>query len=204
MKKVFVYIDGQNFYHGLKDYKLDGKSFNFRTFAEELCARKTLVAIKYFGAKYPSSESLQRHNADDAFFKTLTEKLKIQVIEGRFQVLELKSRTGKITRRLPREKGVDVRLATELIIDAFHDVYDEAYVLSSDTDLIPAIKEVKKKFSDKKVVNFAFRRLREFQEECDSCYKIYRNKAKKHVDHTAFMPTEKTLIDLQNKYNGSR
>src|SRR5919112_1014584 len=41
------------------------------------------------------------------------------------------------------EKGVDVRLAVEMIRFAREDRYDQAYLLSSDTDLVPAVEEVR-------------------------------------------------------------
>lgn len=40
------------------------------------------------------------------------------------------------------EKGVDVRLAVEMIRLARQDKYDIAYLLSSDTDLVAAVEEV--------------------------------------------------------------
>lgn len=41
------------------------------------------------------------------------------------------------------EKGVDVRLAVEMIRFARKDKFDIAYLLSSDTDLVPAVEEVR-------------------------------------------------------------
>ena len=41
------------------------------------------------------------------------------------------------------EKGVDVKIATDLIVGAYEDTYDTAILVSSDTDLIPAIAKVK-------------------------------------------------------------
>lgn len=38
-----------------------------------------------------------------------------------------------------REKGIDVKIATDLIVGAVDDKYDTAIVVSSDTDLVPAI-----------------------------------------------------------------
>jgi len=38
-----------------------------------------------------------------------------------------------------KEKGVDVKLATDLLLGACQDKYDTAFVVSSDSDLIPAI-----------------------------------------------------------------
>jgi len=40
------------------------------------------------------------------------------------------------------EKGVDVRIAVEMIRFAREDRYDVAYLFSSDTDLVPAVEEV--------------------------------------------------------------
>ena len=46
------------------------------------------------------------------------------------------------------EKGVDVQIAVDLLIGAYEDLYDTAILVSSDTDLIPALakaREMKKK-----------------------------------------------------------
>ena len=48
------------------------------------------------------------------------------------------------------EKGVDVRLAVEMIRLARENKYDTAYLLSSDTDLVPAVEEVQ--LFDKRVI----------------------------------------------------
>lgn len=41
------------------------------------------------------------------------------------------------------KKGVDVKIATDLIVGAYEDTYDTAILVSSDTDLIPTIAKVK-------------------------------------------------------------
>ena len=41
------------------------------------------------------------------------------------------------------EKGVDVKIATDLLVGAYENLYDEAIIISSDTDLIPAMQKVK-------------------------------------------------------------
>ena len=68
-------------------------------------------------------------------------------------------RAGSITydlfdRRLRREKAVDVKLATDLIM--LRDIYDIALILSGDQDYVPAVEVVKD--SGKRVINAAFRR----------------------------------------------
>jgi len=41
------------------------------------------------------------------------------------------------------EKGVDVKIAVDVLVGAYEDLYDEAILISSDTDLIPVIKKVR-------------------------------------------------------------
>lgn len=54
-----------------------------------------------------------------------------------------------------REKGVDVQIAIDLVIGAVEDSYDVAIVVSSDTDLIPAIKYVRLKGKTVEYVGFS-------------------------------------------------
>ena len=54
-----------------------------------------------------------------------------------------------------REKGVDVKLATDLIIGAVDNLYDTAIVISSDTDLIPAILYIRYKKKKIEYVGFS-------------------------------------------------
>ncbi|PIT89061.1 MAG: hypothetical protein COU27_02310 [Candidatus Levybacteria bacterium CG10_big_fil_rev_8_21_14_0_10_36_7] len=54
-----------------------------------------------------------------------------------------------------REKGIDVKLATDLIVGAIDDKYDVAVVVSSDADIIPAIDWVRNR-THKKVEYIGF------------------------------------------------
>lgn len=54
-----------------------------------------------------------------------------------------------------REKGVDVQLAIDLVIGAVENCYDIAIIVSSDTDLIPAIRYIKSKGKIVEYVGFS-------------------------------------------------
>lgn len=54
-----------------------------------------------------------------------------------------------------REKGVDVQMAIDLVIGAVENLYDIALIVSSDTDLIPAIKYIKLKGKTVEYVGFS-------------------------------------------------
>lgn len=52
----------------------------------------------------------------------------------------------------PTEKGVDVEIAIDFVRLAMDDAYDTAYLLSADTDLVPAVKFVADRFPEKRLV----------------------------------------------------
>lgn len=56
---------------------------------------------------------------------------------------------------LYKEKGTDVKISVDLIVGAVDDLYDTAILVSSDTDLIPAIRYIKYKNKKLEYVGFA-------------------------------------------------
>lgn len=50
------------------------------------------------------------------------------------------------------EKITDVNIATELLLDAFDDIFDTAIVVSRDSDLSPLIRAIRQRFAHKRVV----------------------------------------------------
>jgi uncharacterized LabA/DUF88 family protein len=80
--------------------------------------------------------------------RTRIERIKI---DGRVVNHEELRRKGvyEIEIRTIREKGIDVKLATDLIVGAVDDRYDTAIIVSSDSDLIPAIDWVRIKRNKK-------------------------------------------------------
>jgi len=54
-----------------------------------------------------------------------------------------------------KEKGTDVKIAADLIIGAVDNIYDTAILVSSDTDLIPAIRYIKYKKKKLEYIGFS-------------------------------------------------
>ncbi|MDO8624038.1 MAG: NYN domain-containing protein [bacterium] len=137
-ERVAIYIDGSNTYNKLKVLGIpeEEKRFNYETFVTHLIGARKLVSKRYYVGivrNYDHSEK--------------SEKLvrKQQQFLERLRLTGFDIKPGKIMYdgigRI-REKGVDVKLAIDLVIGAADNLYDTAIVISSDTDLIPAIKYV--------------------------------------------------------------
>lgn len=163
-ERVQIFIDGGNFYHlalkrlGLQDGQFDfdalalflangriisdmGKRLYVGTISERADDPKSTFAMSRQRALFSHLKS------DHWEMKTSTLKSRIEelIIDGRvtdFKKL-LKAGIRKIQFQRFREKGIDVKLATDLITAAVDNRYDTAIVVSSDADLIPAIDWVR-------------------------------------------------------------
>ena len=56
-----------------------------------------------------------------------------------------------------REKGVDVKMAIDMVIGAYENEYDSVILISSDTDLMPALKFIQSKGKKIEYVGFSAR-----------------------------------------------
>lgn len=138
-EKVAVYIDGSNFYHYLKDKEisfLKGIKFDFKAFVDFLVQDRGCISKRYYTGIFRnidnSSKSIELVRGQQKFLSKL-------VADG-FTI-----KRGRIIydRGGFREKGTDVKIATDLIVGAVDGLYDTAIIVSSDTDLIPAIQYVR-------------------------------------------------------------
>jgi len=66
----------------------------------------------------------------------------------------LKFGIKKIIYKRLREKGIDVKIATDLIVGAVDNQYDTAILVSSDSDLNPAIDWVRYRYRKKKKIEY--------------------------------------------------
>jgi uncharacterized LabA/DUF88 family protein len=138
----FVFIDGSNFYFKLKQLSagLGGTvlllDFDFQRFARWLVAPDELCGVRYYigAVKQDGSDKAKRLYADQQRLFRRLHGHGVEVVPG--HLIRHPDRTF-------HEKGVDVRLAVEMIRLAREDRYDQAYLLSSDTDLVPAVEEVR-------------------------------------------------------------
>ncbi len=139
-QKVIVYIDGFNFYYGLRKNAVWRRYYWIdvvKLFEMFLRPNQELVAVKYFSAKVADNDKSLRQNA---FFQANKENPKFHLVLGKYLRKEIKCfRCGNIIRTF-EEKESDVRIATQIVADAYKKNCDVSIVVSADSDMIPAIE----------------------------------------------------------------
>ncbi|OGF23662.1 hypothetical protein A3H66_02795 [Candidatus Falkowbacteria bacterium RIFCSPLOWO2_02_FULL_45_21] len=135
-KRVAVFIDGSNLYHKLKEIKIENTlDFDYKGLADILARGRKVVSYRYYvgvvRAKLGDEKANQMRAGQQKLFSNL---------ESRGFLVEqgyLMENNGKF-----HEKGVDVKIATDMLIGAYENKYDVAILISSDTDLIPVIRHI--------------------------------------------------------------
>jgi uncharacterized LabA/DUF88 family protein len=138
-ERVAIYIDGSNAFNKLKTFGIPekGHRFDYSSFTTHLAGKRELVSKRYYIGIVKNHDNSAKGE---------------QMVKGQQKFLEglraggFDVKQGKImydgNDRI-REKGVDVKLSVDLVIGVSDDLYDTAIVVSSDTDLISAVKYVR-------------------------------------------------------------
>jgi uncharacterized LabA/DUF88 family protein len=148
-EKIAIFIDGGNFYRRIRENGQfqKGVKFNYLKFPEYLARGRVVVLKNYYVGvvrNYDGSEKSQKMVESQQKFLSGLENDGYEVRRGKIVY------DNKI-----REKGVDVQIAIDLVIGAVENIYDTAIVVSSDTDLIPAIKYVRSRGKKIEYVGFS-------------------------------------------------
>ena len=141
-ERVMVFIDGSNLYHVL-DQNCSRHDVQFDKFAKKLANDRSLRRIYYYNIRQESDRNDGRVD-QDRFLHSLYETPYVEVRLG----------VAKQRRDHVVEKGVDVMLATDLVVRAYQDQYDTAILVSGDGDFYPAIQAVKDRGKQVEVAAF--------------------------------------------------
>ena len=138
-QKCIVLIDGSNFYFKLKDLQLHNLlSFDFSGFATKLTGEgNKLVQATYYVGKIRTDGTEKTQALFNNQRKLLTHLRKNGFT---YSLGYLMKTNGKY-----HEKGVDVNIAVDLLVATYENLCDRLIVVSSDTDLLPAILKAKEK-----------------------------------------------------------
>jgi len=169
MEKVCILIDSANFYHlVLKKLNIQEIDFDFGAFTKFLVGEREIIEEGkrfYVATVRENHESKQAMSNQTRLFTMLLNEeepwqIKTSKLRTRIEEIKIDKRVTdyqkllnlgitEIEYKKSREKGIDVKIATDLIIGAVDKKYDTAILISSDTDLVPAIDVVRNRFHKK-------------------------------------------------------
>ena len=135
-RKVNFYIDGFNFYHRLRDMLdsalgLDYRWLDYRALCQSLLKPGEVLGEVFFFTAIPrhflasDPEKIDRHQAVLSALKNRG----VKVVEGVF--------------RRKVEKMTDVAIASQMLADAYEGGFDACFLVSNDSDFVPAIRAVR-------------------------------------------------------------
>jgi len=171
MKRVAVFIDGNNFYYGLR--KIYGKNkslkdFDFEHFANFLSRNEKVVAIYYYNAQLDREFNPSKFKSQKEFFQKLKSIPNFNLVLCRL----LKRNIAKTNKHYYIIKEDDIHMAVDMVDGSAYDTFDTAVLVSGDGDFVPAVKSVKNR--NKKVENVYFNKSssRNLKNHCDKSLEL--------------------------------
>lgn len=132
MRRVAIFIDGSNLYHSLVEL-LGHARLDFGKLVEKLAIGYELYRTYYYNAQLNQQADPEAYRAQQRFLSSLRT---LPFFELRLGVLKPRGNTWV-------EKGIDVKVAVDMIGMAYKNQYDVALLVSGDGDYVDCVRAVK-------------------------------------------------------------
>lgn len=161
--RVAFYIDGFNFYNGLRTAKQKNSVWGGYYWIDlvEFCKQflgedQELVKVKYFSASPKNiHKRINQRALFDANKLANSSNGTFEIIYGKYKDKPIACKaTCKQLFTVPEEKRTDVNISVHLVGDCLLDVVDTVVLISADSDLVPPIEFIKEHCPQKKVKVF--------------------------------------------------
>lgn len=179
--RLSIFIDGSNLYHILKEvhnrYDLDFEAFArlFIPDPRNPKVQRTLNPVNYYNSVIDAGIYPKAYSAQQAFFAKLQKCTNppFKIFRGKIKHYGRLSYRCRMcdevidipTQKCPEcgnlemlqnssEKGVDVRIAIDIVTGAINGDYEHALLVSEDSDFVPAIEAIKHKKKQVEIVLF--------------------------------------------------
>lgn len=173
--RIAIFIDGSNFYHKLKELEIKHTSeFNYAGFCRRLAWELTIVYQGYY-------VGVVKAKAGDLKSQKLRARQLHVFNQLRSSHIAIKGGYLLESNGIYHEKGVDVQLAIDLLIGAYENTYDVAMIISSDTDLIPAIKKIRSLAKQVEYIGFYHQPSLGLQREAGKSYLLLKEELEEFV-----------------------
>lgn len=154
--RVSAFIDGFNLYHAIANEAkrdpclADCKWLNLRALCETYAPSPQLMlgSVYYFSAFATWLEKPYRRHQ---IYTGALAAVSVDCVMGQFKEKDRKCRKCGARWKGHEEKESDVALSVRLVSDAFLDLFDRALVITADSDVAPALREVRRRFPEKSI-----------------------------------------------------
>jgi uncharacterized LabA/DUF88 family protein len=148
--RVACYIDGFNLYHAIDDLqKPHLKWLDLKALARSLCrSHEQLVKVSYFSAY---ATWLPPKYARHRQYVNALKQNSIDCHMARFSEKRASCNACGATWKRHEEKETDVHFSLTFVKDAIDNVFDRAIIISADSDLIPAVRVVRRRLPGKQI-----------------------------------------------------
>ena len=160
MKRVTFYIDGFNFYYGLRTAKqVDRKWYKaywidlVKFFSLFLGEEQVLEKVVYFTAS-PLNKEKSRHQSALLNANKMINGDRFEVVRGKYISKTIQCPRCHYAILRPEEKKTDVNISIRMLADCVRDTTDVVVIVSGDSDLLPPIEFIQHSYPDKQVRAF--------------------------------------------------
>jgi len=150
MERISMYVDGENFFYGIKSInkRYTDFKFDFENYIKYLTKGKKLIEVYYFGAPLKQNLNPEFYSQQQKLF-TRFRKIGWKVI-----LCKRRKRDDKDGTEIHRIKEDDIRLALRMQKDAHENKFDTALLFSGDGDFVPLPEFLKEKGKKIELVYF--------------------------------------------------
>jgi len=154
-ERIMIFIDGSNLYLAIQG-QFNRKDLDIGKLANKLTNGRMLIRTYYYNAPLNAAEDPIGAREQQKFLSALGWIPMLETRMGKLLRRELKYScpdcSKEIVLRTHVQKGVDTRIAVDLVTLAVRDRYDTAILVSGDADMVEPIRFIKE-YNNKRIEN---------------------------------------------------
>ncbi len=172
--RTTVYVDGYNLFYGIRRYEKQGNCYRWldmRKLSQVLLPKANITQIRYYTALVNAEQDADSPVRQQTYLRALQTIPNLSIHFGMFlpskvwqplvfplstipastppSIIRKKSGTQLAYVKKMEEKGSDVNIATHMLLDCFRNAFDQAIVISNDSDLTEPIRVICQEFKCK-------------------------------------------------------
>lgn len=133
-KRAAVFVDGSNFFKYCEELHIYAYQLEWDLLIPDIVMDREIVYAKYYDCPKNDQEVPDQAQRQKQFFSIMRAIPWMELCFGR-----LEPRYNDAGQRHLVEKAVDVQIAVDMVLGAYRDEYDHAFLLSADGDFTPAV-----------------------------------------------------------------